>query len=105
VLYLFSSVEPLIEQCKPRIGIPFFAIPCGQLLQRRRSCNRKLDSVKAFALPQHACVHLHRGTWHWGPYPIGPEVHLANVQAKDVVGDNEVAHLERDLGVVIEVRA
>jgi hypothetical protein len=32
-------------------------------------------------------------------------VHLANVQAKDVVGDNEVAHLERDLGVVIEVRA
>ena len=31
------------------------------------------DTVKAFALPQHACVHLHRGTWHWGPYPVGAE--------------------------------
>ena len=29
------------------------------------------DTVKAFALPQHTCVHLHRGTWHWGPYPVG----------------------------------
>ena len=29
------------------------------------------DTVQAFALPQYTCVHLHRGTWHWGPYPVG----------------------------------
>src|SRR5438309_28524 len=29
------------------------------------------ETVKAFALPQYAVVHLHRGTWHWGPYPVG----------------------------------
>src|ERR1051325_7670787 len=24
------------------------------------------STVRAFALPQYACVHVHRGTWHWG---------------------------------------
>ena len=29
------------------------------------------DTVRAFVMPCHSCVHLRRGTWHWGPYPLG----------------------------------
>jgi len=65
-----------------------------------------LDSVKAFALPQYACVHLHRGTWHWGPYPVGAdEVRVFNIQASGWPTDNTVAELTRDHGVVFEVIA
>ena len=64
------------------------------------------DTVKAFALPQHACVHLHRGTWHWGPYPVGAsEVRVFNIQARGWPTDNGVAELTRDHGVVFEVSA
>src|SRR5947199_10808163 len=41
------------------------------------------STVKAFALPQFTCVHLHRGTWHWGPYPVGAnDVRVFNIQAR-----------------------
>jgi len=61
-------------------------------------------TVKAFALPQYACVHLHRGTWHWGPYPVGAsEVRVFNIQASGWPTDNTVAELTRDHGVVCEV--
>ena len=63
-----------------------------------------LDSIRAFVISGDTAINLAIGTWHWGPYPLGPEVHLANVQARDVVNDNEVAHLERDLGTVVEIR-
>jgi ureidoglycolate hydrolase len=65
-----------------------------------------LELVKAFSLPQYACVHLHRGTWHWGPYPVGAtEVRVFNIQARGWPTDNGVAELTRDLGVVFEVEA
>ena len=36
------------------------------------------DTVRAFVMACHTCVHLHRGTWHWGPYPLGaPSVRIA----------------------------
>ena len=63
-----------------------------------------LDSIRAFVISGDTAINLAIGTWHWGPYPLGPEVHLANVQARDVVNDNEVAHLESDLGTVVEIR-
>ena len=63
-----------------------------------------LDTITAFVISGDTAINLAIGTWHWGPYPLGPEVHLANVQARDVIHDNEVAHLERDLGTVVEVR-
>ncbi len=51
-----------------------------------------------------AGVNLALGTWHWGPYPILDYVDLVNVQGKkNFSTDNEVAYLERDLGVVVEV--
>jgi ureidoglycolate hydrolase len=63
-----------------------------------------LDAVKAFTLPQHSCVHLHRGTWHWGPYPVGAsDVRVFNIQARGWPTDNSVVALARDHGVVFEV--
>ena len=62
-----------------------------------------LDSVSAFVIDGTAGVNLDFGTWHWGPYPIHDEVSIVNLQGRNFADDNEVAHLERDLGVVIEV--
>jgi ureidoglycolate lyase len=62
-----------------------------------------LDTIRAFVLDGTAGVNLTYGTWHWGPYPIGDEVDLVNLQGRGFADDNEVAHLERDLGVVVEV--
>jgi hypothetical protein len=64
------------------------------------------DAVRAFVLPRHTCVHLHRGTWHWGPYPIGADsVRIFNIQGRGYPNDNAVVWLTRDHGVVYEVRA
>jgi ureidoglycolate hydrolase len=64
------------------------------------------DSVKAFALPQYSCVHLHVGTWHWGPYPVGAaEIRVFNIQASGWPTDNGIAELTRDHGVVFEIEA
>ncbi len=62
------------------------------------------DEVRAFLLEPLASVVLHRGTWHWGPFPVEAEsVTLFNVQGLRYVEDNERADLEA-LGVPVEVR-
>jgi hypothetical protein len=39
-------------------------------------------------------VVLHRGTWHWGPYPVGAEsVRLFNVQGLRYREDNDSVDL------------
>jgi hypothetical protein len=64
------------------------------------------DTVRAFALPRHTCVHLHRGTWHWGPYSVGAdEVRIFNIQGRGYPNDNGIVELARDHGVVYSVRA
>ncbi|HEY5173662.1 MAG TPA: ureidoglycolate lyase [Acidimicrobiia bacterium] len=64
------------------------------------------DAVQAFTLARHTCVHLHRGTWHWGPYPLdAPSVRIFNVQGRGYAKDNGIAWLTRDHGVVYEVPA
>jgi len=62
-----------------------------------------LDYVHAFICDGSAGVNLAIGTWHWGPYPLMSHVDLVNVQGKYFDTDNEIAYLERDLGVVVEV--
>ena len=48
-----------------------------------------LDSVRAFRLEKLDAVVLHRGTWHWGPFPLGAEpVLLFNVQGLGYADDN-----------------
>jgi ureidoglycolate hydrolase len=63
-----------------------------------------LSSVRAFICDGTAGVNLSLATWHWGPYPLMDHVDLVNVQGKGFLNDNEVAYLERDLGVVVTVR-
>jgi ureidoglycolate lyase len=62
-----------------------------------------LDALRAFVISGDVGINLALGTWHWGPYPLGERVALANVQG-DVSHDNEVAHLGRDLGVTVQIR-
>ena len=63
-------------------------------------------TVKAFLLPRNTCVHLHRGTWHWGPYPVSSsDVRVFNIQGRGYPNDNAVARLADDLGVIFEVRS
>jgi ureidoglycolate lyase len=67
------------------------------------STDDHLAHLRAFVCDGTAGVNLALGTWHWGPYPITDHVDLVNVQGKGFADDNEIAHLERDLGVVVEV--
>lgn len=47
------------------------------------------DSIRAFLLRPLDALVLHRGTWHWGPFPLGPEpVRLFNVQGRRYIEDN-----------------
>jgi ureidoglycolate hydrolase len=65
-----------------------------------------IATVRAFVVRQHECVHLHRGTWHWGPYPIGADaLRIFNIQGRGYPQDNGMASFARDLGVVFAVRA
>jgi ureidoglycolate hydrolase len=62
-----------------------------------------LDAVRAFALNPHDSLVLHRGTWHWGPFPVDAEqVDMFNVQGIRYAEDNECASLA-DLGETVEV--
>jgi ureidoglycolate hydrolase len=64
------------------------------------------STVRAFALPQFTCVHLHRGTWHWGPYPVGAnDVRVFNIQARGWPTDNGIVELLRDHGVCYAVKS
>ncbi len=63
-----------------------------------------LDQVRAFVLHPQDCFVLHRGTWHWGPFPLGPEpVRLLNVQGRGYADDNASVVLPEAVGVVIRV--
>jgi ureidoglycolate hydrolase len=59
------------------------------------------ESVHAFILDPLQAVVLHRGTWHWGPFPTAtPRVQLFNVQGRRYSEDNESVDLA-DRGLVI----
>ena len=60
--------------------------------------------VRAFVLEVQEPIVLHRGTWHWGPYPIGADsVELFNVQGLRYAEDNEHVDLGA-LGAPVDVR-
>jgi hypothetical protein len=62
-----------------------------------------LDRIRAFVLQPLQALVLHRGTWHWGPFPLGHEpVHLFNVQGFGYRDDNASVDLA-GLGLALEV--
>ena len=48
---------------------------------------------------------LHRGTWHWGPFPIRPatSVRLLNVQGRRYAEDNASVDVTARTGRVVAV--
>lgn len=62
------------------------------------------EAIRAFHLQPGDVIVLHRGTWHWGPYPLGPEpVRLLNVQSRGYLDDNVHVDLEPATGASVEV--
>jgi ureidoglycolate hydrolase len=63
-----------------------------------------LEAVRAFRLRPLDGVALARGTWHWGPFPLGDRpVRLWNVQGKRYAEDNTCADLRARLDTVLRV--
>ncbi len=64
------------------------------------------SQLRAFLLHPLDVFVLHRGTWHWGPFPIGgaPRVTMLNVQGLRYAEDNECCRLG-DVGASVEVIA
>ncbi len=55
---------------------------------------RDADAIRAFRIEPLESLVLHRGTWHWGPFPIeGVEVRLFNVQGLRYAEDNRCVDL------------
>ena len=49
-----------------------------------------LEAIRAFRLEPYEVLVLHRGTWHWGPFPLGSEpIRLLNVQGLRYAEDND----------------
>jgi ureidoglycolate hydrolase len=64
-----------------------------------------VDGVRAFLLDPLDSFVLHRGTWHWGPFPLGHRpVTLYNVQGLRYAEDNARVDLVA-LGLAVEVLA
>jgi ureidoglycolate hydrolase len=63
-----------------------------------------VDRVRAFVVRPLDTFVLHQGTWHWGPFPLGPDpVRLLNVQGRGYEEDNEHVDLAEATGSAIEV--
>jgi len=60
--------------------------------------------IRAFLLEPLRSIVLHRGTWHWGPFPVeAASVELFNVQGRRYLEDNDCADLAA-LGASLEVQ-
>jgi hypothetical protein len=65
----------------------------------------QVESVRAFLLDPLACIVLHRGTWHAGPFPLGQEpVRMLNLQGRRYEEDNAYVDLGHATGVRVTVR-
>ena len=63
-----------------------------------------VGAIRAFLVRPHETLVLHRGTWHWGPFPLGDEpVRLLNVQGRRYAEDNASVDLAAATGAVVEV--
>ena len=63
------------------------------------------DTVRGVRHPAVRLCASRRGTWHWGPYPVGaPHVRIFNIQGRGYPDDNGVAHFVRDHGLAYVVK-
>jgi ureidoglycolate hydrolase len=67
------------------------------------SSYRDVESIRVFLIEPLEPLVLHRGTWHWGPFPVdSPEVRLFNVQGLRYAEDNRCMDLAA-VGCSVEV--
>jgi ureidoglycolate lyase len=53
-----------------------------------------VDQIRVFGLEPLDSLVLHRGTWHWGPFPVAADaVRLFNVQGLRYAEDNAMVDL------------
>jgi ureidoglycolate hydrolase len=67
-----------------------------------------VESVHAFVLEPLVCIVLHRGTWHYGPFPLGPEpLRLLNLQGRRYEEDSDFVDLDEvvEMRVTVHVRS
>ncbi len=63
-----------------------------------------LEAIRAFVVHPKDVMVLHRGTWHWGPFPVGDDpVRLLNVQGRRYAEDNASVDLAAAVGSVVEI--
>jgi ureidoglycolate hydrolase len=61
-----------------------------------------LSLVRAFVVEPLAALVLRRGTWHWGPHPLGDDpIRLLNVQGRRYIDDNASADIAALARVVV----
>jgi ureidoglycolate hydrolase len=62
-------------------------------------------AIRAFLVEPGETLVLHRGTWHWGPFPVPPatSVRLLNVQGRRYAEDNASVDVTGRTGWVVEV--
>ena len=75
---------------------------------RRRSTSRHplhAGPIRAFVVEPGETLVLHRGTWHWGPFPVHPatSVRLLNVQGRRYAEDNASVDVTGRTGRVVLV--
>ncbi len=64
-----------------------------------------MPSVRAFVLRPLDCIVLHRGTWHYGPFPLGDDpVQMLNLQGRRYEEDSAFVDLDDATGVRVTVR-
>jgi ureidoglycolate hydrolase len=63
------------------------------------------SAIRAFLVEPGETLVLHRGTWHWGPFPVppAPSVRLLNVQGRGYAKDNASVDVTARTGRVVEV--
>jgi ureidoglycolate hydrolase len=73
--------------------------------ERDFSGSTDAESIRVFRLEPLQPVVLHKGTWHWGPFPVDADsVRLFNVQGLRYAEDNtcmDLATRELDVDVVL----
>ena len=75
------------------LNVPAVIVVAPAAVEFRRRGRGGHRSVPSGSSPLESLV-LHRGTWHWGPFPMqGPEVRLFNVQGLRYAEDNRCVDL------------
>lgn len=60
----------------------------------------KLDAVRAFRIPGDVAILMKRGTWHAGPYFLGPAMSFFNLELEDTnIVDHDTCSLPATFGV------